>query len=85
MTKEQIMDNYAKEQGYEDWKAITKAYGMYGEITTTEYIEHQENLINIFISEIKSRIAEELHPLTFFTDSDREKCKESIINNDIFQ
>ena len=64
MTKDEIMNTYAIEQGYESWRELTNSYGLDGQITTSEYLDHQNKVTDLIQEELKKKIAENKYPFT---------------------
>ena len=56
MKKEEIYNQYAIEQGYESWRELTNSYGLGGQITTSEYLEHQNAVTDLIQEELKKKI-----------------------------
>ena len=56
MKKEEIYNQYAIEQGYESWRELTNSYGLDGQITTSEYLEHQNAVTDLIQEELKKKI-----------------------------
>ena len=58
------MNTYAIEQGYESWRELTNSYGLDGQITTSEYLDHQNKVTDLIQEELKKKIAENKYPFT---------------------
>lgn len=59
MTKEEIMDNYAIEQGYESWYDLLKCT-----VTIHELSQDLNKVTDLIQDELKKKIAENKHPFT---------------------
>lgn len=66
MTKQEIMDKYAKEQGCEDWEFLLDEFVMLyytkkcNEIGAIKWLNnHQNNIIDLIQEELKKKIANE--------------------------
>ena len=44
------------EQGYESWRELTNSYGLDGQITTSEYLDHQNKVTDLIQDELKKKI-----------------------------
>ena len=56
MKKEEIYNQYTIEQGYESWRELTNSYGLGRQITTSEYLEHQNAITDLIQEELKKKI-----------------------------
>lgn len=57
-TLEEIKDNYAKSCGYEDWDKIIEKFGMDGQITKSEFKEHENKVFELVQQEQQKLIAD---------------------------
>lgn len=61
MNKETIYNQYAIEQGYDSWRDLTMEYGLNGQVTTSEYLEHQNKVTDLIQEELKNKVTENLN------------------------
>lgn len=57
-TIEEIKNNYAKEQGFENWDKIIEKFGLDGQITKSEFKEHENKVFELIQVEQQKLIAE---------------------------
>lgn len=79
-TKEQIMDDYAEEQGYEDWNHLYR-----NNVIRTKFdllSSHINNVIDLIQNELKNRIAliEDINLESFDEFGDSEDIRGVSIN-----
>lgn len=79
MTRQEIMDNYAKEQGYEDWEFLLDEFVMLyytkncNEIGAIKWLNnHQNNVIDLIQEELKKEIHEKVmnNDISFVIDDE---------------
>ena len=54
----EIKDNYATEQGFENWDKIIEKFGLDGQITKSEFKEHENKVFELIQIEQQKLIAE---------------------------
>lgn len=59
-TLQKIQDEYAKEQGYENWERLLFSFQYTRIMKIDEFIKHQNAVIQIVQDELKKKIADNL-------------------------
>ena len=57
-TSIEIKDNYATEQGFENWDKIIEKFGLDGQITKSKFKEHENKVFELIQIEQQKLIAE---------------------------
>ena len=71
MTKQEIMNNYAHKQGYEDWYSFALHYKIKG-CSTHTFLKHQNKVIDLIQEELKKEIHEKVmnNDISFVIDDE---------------
>ena len=77
MTIQEIQDNYAKEQGFDDWADLYRRAGYYDE---EKFFMHENKVFELIQQEQQILIAENVELVQVKWTDDYEVDKSSIIN-----